>query len=257
MAASGDKPNKLEVLRDFIRRSLDFIFGFENKKGDELDSWIYHAEGFVISPKEFYTLVEQKLTPLKIPGMEVELQEFAEGGLLSDQRSYLRLMRERLAITACAAPFGNLFFFSCRMVHVPVRVRLWHILVAITFFMVVGSLLLRPLGVFFTGIAQITLVFAIVGVLRNASGAGPLDLDAFLLKIPVLSPIYQDWFREETYYRHDTRSVYMTHFPELIRQLAEEVCATKGVKLEPYLQRTPPTADLRKPLPPGPTLPTT
>src|SRR5947208_895985 len=121
MATSDDKPKKSEL----FRRWLDFIFGFKNKRGDVLDSWIGHADGFSCSPQEFYATVEQQLAARKIPSMEITRQEFAEGGLLSDQRTYLRLMRERLAIVTCAAPFGNIFFFSCRTVYVPALVRLW------------------------------------------------------------------------------------------------------------------------------------
>jgi hypothetical protein len=249
MVSSQDKPkNTGEVLRDWLRNALDFVFGYENKKGVVMDSWIYYADSFVISPSEFYARIEQQLQPLKVPGVELNRQEFYEGGLLSDRRVYLQLMRERLAITACAAPFGNLFFFSCRMMHIPVRLRLWHLIVVFASLFYLGRLLIAPLGLTYTIVAEVALVFAIVGVLRNASTAGPLDLDALLLKIPVVSPIYQEWFREDTYYREDTRSVYLKHFPDLIRALAEEVSAAKGIKLLPYLQRKPQPADLKEAL---------
>jgi hypothetical protein len=244
MATSGDKPKKSELLR----RGMDFIFGFENKRGEVLDSWLAHAEGFSCSPQEFYTNVEQQLAAKKIPSMEITRQEFAEGGLLSDQRIYLRLMRERLAIITCAAPFGDTFFFSCRTVHVPALVRLWHILAAMFVLSVIGQLLIIPLGVTFAGIALITLMFALAGVLRNASEGASSDLDTILLKIPVVSTIYEDWFRQETYYREDTRSLYVQLMPAMIKELAADTCAAKGVRLEPQFQRTPAIADLDQPL---------
>ena len=44
-----------------------------------------------------------------------------------------------------------------------------------------------------------------------------LDLDTRkLMKIPVVGPIYENWFRKETYYRQDTRLVYLKLLPELI-----------------------------------------
>jgi hypothetical protein len=162
MAASADKPKKSERIRSFI----DFVFGFENKRGQTLDYWIHSADGISFSPTEFYASVEHQMSARKIPGMEVTRLEFAEAGLLSDQRTYLRLMRERLAITICAASFGNVFFFSGRTIYVPALVRLWHILAAIVFFYAVGRLLIIPLGLFFGSIAVITLVFALAGVLR-------------------------------------------------------------------------------------------
>ena len=143
MATSDDKPKKSER----IRRWLDFIFGFENKKGEVLDYRLSSADGFSFSPQEFYAKVEQQLEARKIPSLVISRQEFAEGGLLSDQRVYLRLMRERLAIDTCAAPFGKIFFFSCRTVHIPALVRLWHIWAALAFFNIIFYLLILSLGV--------------------------------------------------------------------------------------------------------------
>ncbi len=244
MATFDDQPKKSEVLR----RLMDFIFGFENKRGEVLNSWILSADGFSCSPQEFYATVEQQLATRKIPKMAITRQEFSEGGLLSDQRIYLRMMRERLAIVTCAAPFGNIFFFSCRTVYVPALVRLWHIIAASIFFYVVARLLIIPLGLTFAAIALITLVFALARVLRNASADGFSDLDTILLRIPVVHTIYEDWFRQDTYYREDTRSLYTQLVPELIKELAQDACAAKGVKLEPQFQRTPAIADLNRPL---------
>ena len=244
MPTADDKPKKSEL----VRRWLDFVFGFENKKGDVLDSWIYSADGFNCSSQEFYAKVEQELAARKIPSMEISRQEFAEGGLLSDQRTYLRLMRERLAIVTCAAPFGNIFFFSCRTVYVRALVRLWHILAAAVFFFAVERLLIIPLGVTFATVALIALLFALAGVLRNASTAAFSDLDTLLLRIPVVGIIYEDWFRLDTYYREDTRSLYLQVLPNLIQELAKDTCAANGVKLEQKFQRTPAIADLNQPL---------
>jgi hypothetical protein len=246
MATPDDKPPK----GDLLRRWFDFVFGFKNKKGDILDYWIHSADGFSMSPQEFYANVEQQMEARKIPGMEITRQEFAEAGMLSDKRLYLRLMRERLAITTCAAPFGKVFFFSCRTVYVPALVRLWHILAAFVFFYAVGRLLIIPLGLPFAAIAVITLIFAIAGVLRNASAEGFSDLDSILLGIPVVATIYEDWFREDTYYRLDSRNLYLKLLPKLILEIAGETCAEKGVKLEPQFQRTPAIAKLDKPSPP-------
>ena len=129
MAAPGFKPKKGERLRAL----LDFIFGFENKKGDILDYWIAFHDSLSFSPQDFYDSIGKELEARKVPGMEISREEFTEGGLLSDKRIYLRLFRERLAIYTCAAPFGAGYFFSCRTVHVPALVRLWHIIAAIVF----------------------------------------------------------------------------------------------------------------------------
>jgi hypothetical protein len=99
-------------------------------------------------------------------------------------------------------------------------------------------------------VALVGLVFALAAVLRNASAAGFSDLDTILLRIPVVATIYQDWFRYETYYREDTRSLYLQILPDLIKELAEKTCAAKGVKLQQQLQPAPETADLNRSLSP-------
>ena len=247
MDSEGDKLKKSE----WIRKLLEFIFGFKNRRGEVLDHWIYSAEDFSLSPGEFYTVVEKELERRKTPGVEISRERFAEGGLLSDQRVYLRFMRERLAIDTCAAPFGSAFFFSCRTVYVPALVRLWHIVAAIAFFFGITILFVKPLGLTFGVIAVVTLLFAVVGVMRNAGTGAFDDLDKLLLKIPVVATIYEDWFRSQTYYREDTRMLYVKLLPTLIQSAAEEFCAEKGVKLVRQLQFPPPLLhELFSPLPP-------
>ena len=87
-------------------------------------------------------------------------------------------------------------------------------------------------------------------MLRNVAARALTDLDALLLRIPVLATIYEDWFREETYYREDTRLIYLKILPDLIRELAEDTVAAKGARLEPQYQRTPVFTDLYQPLRP-------
>ncbi len=230
MATTEFKSKKGELLRAWF----DFVFGFENKKGEILDHWVAIHDNLSYSPQEFYETIEKELEARKIPGMEISHEEFSEGGLLSERRLYLRLLRERLNIYTCASPFGVGYFFSCRTVYVPALVRLWHILAALFFFGVIGGLLVKFLGFLFGVIATVTLVFALVGVMRNISNSLFADLDAFLLKVPVVSTFYQDWFRSETYYRADARFVYMERIPNLIWELAQELTGVKGIKLVRY-----------------------
>jgi len=105
MAPSNDKPKKSELLR----RWIDFVFGFENKRGDVLDSWIYSADGLSL-PRRIYEHVQRKWRLARFRRWNCP-PRICRSGMLSDRRLYLRLMRERLAITTCAAPFGKIFFF--------------------------------------------------------------------------------------------------------------------------------------------------
>ncbi|HWX23335.1 MAG TPA: hypothetical protein VN578_25820 [Candidatus Binatia bacterium] len=241
MATSGIKPKEKGV---FLRNCIDFVFGFENKRGEILDSWILFADSFTFPPQEFYASLEKEMASRKIPSMEIIKEEFSEGGLLSDKRTYLRLFRERLALYTCAAPFGTGYFFSFRAVYVPALVRLWHILALLFFLNVIGGLLLMFLGFTFAIVALAALPFAVAAVFRNATAAGVRDLDTMLLKIPVVSTIYENWFREDTYYRIDTRSMYLQTLPEIVRKLAEEITAAKGAKLLPQNEHPPMIGEL-------------
>ena len=232
---------------DVLRAWFDFVFGFENKKGEVLDHWIAFHDNFSFSPLDFYETIEKELQARKIPGMEISRQEFAEGGMLSDNRIYLRLFRERLALYTCAAPFGTGYFFSCRTVYVPALVRLWHIIAALVFFSIVGGLLIKPLGIMFAAVAMVALMFALAAVLRNAAMS---DLDTLLLKIPVVATIYEDWFRADTYFRQDTRLIYLQQIPAFIKELAEDITAAKGARLEQQYQLPPILGELYKRVPP-------
>src|SRR5439155_26975203 len=145
MAGPGIKPKRGETLRAWF----DFVFGFANRKGEILDHWIAFLDNFSFSPQEFYDAIEKELQARKIPSLEISREEFAEGGLLSDRRMYLRLFRERLALYTCAAPFGTGYFFSCRPVYLPALVRLWHLVRTLLFFSIVVGLLVKPLGITF------------------------------------------------------------------------------------------------------------
>ena len=246
MATPELKSKKGEILRAWF----DFIFGFENKKGDILGHWIAFHDNFSFPPQDFFDAIQKELQARKIPGMEISHEEFAEGGMLSDKRIYLRLFRERLALYTCAAPFGTGYFFSCRTVYVPALVRLWHIIAALVFFSVVGGLLIKPLGIMFAAVAMVALMFALAAVLGNASTSSLSDLDTLLLKIPVVATIYEDWFRAETYFREDTRLIYLQQIPAFIKELAEDITAAKGARLEEQYQLPPILGDLYKPVSP-------
>ena len=226
------------------------ILGFKRKNDEVLDHWISFADGFNQPPQEFYTLVTQELDARKIPTMEMSDVEYAEGGLLSDKRLYLRMIRERLAFDLCASPFGNTYFFSCRTIHSPPALRLWHIAAAILFFWIVYGLFLKLLGFVFACIATAALFVAILEMFRNAVSMGLNDLDNALMKIPVIGPIYENWFRKETYYRQDARLAYLAIVPEIVKEAAENVTGAKGIKLTRQYDRAPIFGELYKPVPP-------
>jgi hypothetical protein len=223
------------------------MLGFKSKKDDVLNHWIAFADNLQFSAQEFYQALEEELQTRKIPGLEMSKVEYAEGGLLSNQRIYFRLIRERLAFDTCAAPFGTGYFFSCRTVHSPVVLKLWHVVVVLGFLVGLYLILAYYLGITFAAIAVAGFILAVAQVFRNTLALKLADLDATLIKTPVIGPIYEKWFRVDSYYRQDTRLVYLEIVPKLVQTLAEEMTAAKGVKLVRQYERAPILGELYKP----------
>ena len=95
------------------------MFGFRHKRAEVLSHWYSLVPNFNSASKEFYEAVEKELKERQVPGLDITRAEFAEGGLLSGKREYLRMTRERLVFDICAAPFGTSYFFSCRFAEIP------------------------------------------------------------------------------------------------------------------------------------------
>jgi len=219
-------------------------------KDDVTNHWIAFADQFNLPPPEFYDLAEKEIAALKLPGLEISRKEFAEGGPLSAKRVYLRFIRERLAFDVCAAPFGTRYFFSCRTVYSPPKVKLWHFVAVVATFSAIFYGLEHVLGVNLAALAVAGLILTIFSVARNAVAMELNDLDALLMKIPAFGPIYERFFRVDTYYRQDARLMYQDTIPAVIEKLADEVTAGKGCRLVRQYQCAPILGELYKPLPP-------
>jgi hypothetical protein len=76
---------------------------------------------------------------------------------------------------------------------------------------------------------------------------GLKDLDNTLLNTPVIGPIYESWFRKESYYRHDTRLMYLEIVSAVVKKHAEDAVAAKGVKLVRQYEQAPILGELYKP----------
>ena len=229
------------------------MFGFlKSKKAEVLQHWIAFVEGFQLSASEFYDSVENELKAREVQGMEMARVEFAEGGVLSDKRTYLRMVRERLVFDVCAAPFGKSFFFSCRFAEIPAVIKPWQILVVLIFSATTVLLIWRVAGFTEGSLLLLTALVLIIYTLRHAVALGLRDLDAALVKSPIIGPIYELFFRKETYYRQDTRLMYLEIVSRVVKQLAEDAVAAKGVKLTRQYEQGPILGELYKPVKPEP-----
>lgn len=224
------------------------MFGFfAKKRADVIDHWYALVPGFNTSTKEFYTAIETELKEREVPGLEIFHVNFAEGGALSRQREYLRMTRERLVFDVCAAQFGTAYFFSCRFAEIPAAIKLWQLIaVLIAGFMTI-ALASKFLGLILGALVLLAGFVLLIYTLRNAVAMGLKDLDATLIKSPVVGPIYENWFRGETYYRHDTRLMYCDTVNALVKAKLEETTGAKGIKLIRYMENCPMLSELYKP----------
>jgi len=220
---------------------------FGPKKAEVIEHWYALVPGFSTSGKEFYTGIEQELKTREVPGLDIAYVDFAEGGVMSSKREYLRMTRERLVFDICAAPFGTAFFFSCRFAQIPAVIRLWQLLVVIVGAFIATMLALRYAGLILGGLLLVAGLVFLIYLLRNAVALGLKDLDATLIKSPVFGPLYENWFRKETYYRHDTRLMYLDTVNAVVKAKVEDVTGAKGIKLVRFMEHSPIMADLYKP----------
>ena len=222
---------------------------FFSPKEEVLKHWYAPVDHFQFLTSEFYQMVEKELVHRKVPGLEMSRVEFSEGGMLSHKREYLRLQRERLVFDICAAPFGTSYFFSFRFVELPLGIKPLELLI---FLAGTGFLLwamTKIMGMFSGFLVFVVLVVASIWFLRNIIVLGLKDLDANLIQTPVIGPIYEIFFRKETYYRHDTRLMYLTTVDSITQNLVDEVTAAKGIKLVKRYERKPIFGELYEPSP--------
>ena len=230
------------------------MFRFNTKKADVLSHWYSLVPAFNASAKDFYESVELELKTRQIPGLAMSRVEFSEGGPLSANREYLRMTRERLVFEVCAAPFGTAYFFSCRFAEIPAVIELWQlilILLALWFCVPLSFLLcVKMFGLlapFVWPAGVIGFIILAVYTMRNAVAVGLKDLDATLVKSSLVGPVYERFFRKETYYRQDTRLMYCEVVNEVVKAKIEEVTGAKGIKLIRFNEHSPIMEELYKP----------
>ena len=217
---------------------------FSSKKADVISHWYALVPDFQSSTQEFYASVEKELEARKVPDLEISRVEFAEGGLLSAKREYLRMTRERLVFDICAAPFGTSYFYSLRFAELPSVVKLWQIVLFLFLLGISLVIILQLFGGFFGWLVFFLLIGLGIYSGRNAASMG---IDAALIKTPVIGPIYERFFRKETYYRIDTRLMYLETIDAIVKGRVEEVTSAKGIKLLSIKQYSPIFDDLYKP----------
>jgi hypothetical protein len=227
------------------------MLGFKAKPADVLSHWYTAVPKFTAPTQDFYAAVENELKEQQVPGLAISRVEFSEGGLLSDKRAYLRMTRERLVFDICAAPFGTNYFYSCRFAQLPVQVSVFAIIILFLAGIFLFASAVRIFGFFLTCFLGAALLVIGVYTLRNLLSLGLADLDATLLKLPLFGPVYERFFRKETYYREDTRLMYLTVVEGVVKKLVESETAAKGIRLLTQYEYGPILGELYKARPFG------
>lgn len=198
------------------------------------------------SALEVYDAIEAEIKAQEVPGLTMSRVDLSEGGLLSDNRVYLRMKRERLCFDVCAAPVGVNYFFSYRFYLTLPLVKPWEWIVFLF-----GLFFLYKICSNITyGVFAIMLFIAIcvsgIWIMRNLVALGLRDLDATLMNLPVIGSIYERFFRKDTYYRQDMRIAYCSIVSAIIKNKVETITAEKGVKLLREYMYSPAFDDLYK-----------
>lgn len=220
---------------------------FANKPADVITHWYALVPGFSAASKEFYEAIEKELAERQVPGLDISRVDFAEGGLLSQKREYLRMTRERLVFDICAAPFGTAYFFSCRFAEIPAVIKLWQLVFMLVLALAVAGMTIKTAGLLLGSLLLFAAFGLLIYMLRNIVAMGLHDLDSSLVKSPLAGPIYERWFRRETYYRHDTRLMYCDTVNVVVKAKLEETTGAKGIKLVRFNEYTPILGELYKP----------
>ena len=172
---------------------------FKAQRAEVLTHWYVLQPDFQASTEEFYASIEAELQARKVPGLEVSRVDFAEGGLLSDKRTYLRMIRERLVFDVCAAPFGTSYFFSLRFAEIPIRVGLIQLVRLSLLAIVLLFMAIKQFGFLLGPVLLVGTLGFLVWVLRNLPTIGLQDLDTLLIRSPLVGGVYERFFRKETY----------------------------------------------------------
>jgi hypothetical protein len=199
------------------------------------------------SANEFYEKLETKIRDREWPGVEFLRILHTEAGLLSHKREYLRIVRQRQVIDVCAATFGKDYFFSMREAEIRAELTFMTFLI---FLACLGLLFNWLTGLFgsFSGLIGFgaLLVFGVF-LLMNVLRMGLTRLDGILLRVPVIGPIYETWFRRNgTYFQHDTRMVFLKLIDDMVKEHVDEETSAKGIQLLPCFEHQPILDDLYK-----------
>jgi hypothetical protein len=231
-----------------VIQATDFAMKRLNSQKAEVSShWVAPIENLHFSTQEFYAKVEGAIHARQWPGVEILRVEHSEAGLLSHKREYLRIVRHRQVIDLCAATFGKDYFFTLREAEIKLPLSFATFLIFLLALSLLFGWSVASFGLI-AGVIQFCMWGIIVCFLMwNALRMGLTRLDGLLMRLPVIGPIYETFFRHSTtYFQHDTRMVFLKLVDDLLKEQVDEATSAKGVKLLSCFEHRPIFEDFYK-----------
>jgi hypothetical protein len=202
--------------------------------------WGTVLPGIQFPAQDFYQKLEDNIRARQWPGVEMLRLHHSEAGLLSHNREYLRVIRQRQVVDICAANFGKDYFFTLREAEIQAQLTLMTVVIFLLTLFLLFSWMWSSFGFFAGSITFGLLLVAGVLLLFNVLRLGLTRLDGLLLRMPLIGPIYETFFRRSTtYFQHDTRMVFLKMMDDLMKEHVDEETSAKGVKLLPCFEHQP------------------
>ena len=200
-------------------------------KAEPVSHWHKSFSQFQTSPMDFFAAVQDAIGRRKVPDLKISRVEWRESGVGSARREYLRILRGDSTFDICAAPFGAGFFFSWWFV-VGRPSSAGATIGALMLFLVLFWMSTWWLAPF--------LFLVVLAVLGMALGQGESPLALQFAGIPLIGPLWEKLFIPATYFRLDSRQMYLDSVHAAVIEVIDTLTEAEGL---PRL-----TEDERKPV---------
>jgi len=260
LAAMGARDYGAQLARSFalttlivsakpaVIRAADFAMRRLNAQKSEVSShWGTALCSIQFSAQEFYAKIENAIRAREWPGLELLRVLHSEAGLLSHKREYLRVVRQRQVFDICAATFGKDYFFTLREAEIKPPLSFATLLIFLLVSFMLFNWSVGSFGLIVGSINFVALLALGLFLMWNALRMGLTRLDGLFMRMPVIGPIYETFFRRSTtYFQHDTRMVFLKLMDQLVKEQVDEETSAKGIKLLSCFEHRPIFEDFYK-----------
>ena len=212
-----------------------------NSDGQVLSNWHTLLEDFSTSSQEFYVAVEEAIRQRKLPEISISRVRFAEGGIASPEREYLRVQRNRVAFDICSAPYGGGHFFSWWLARIPPKfgvfatIGIFFVAMFLTGILYLMASPMMPDDFVLGTIAMVMLPLFLLPLVLLVMGyfvqEGILGDEELVMMLPVIGRLYVFVFNPLTYYRQDTAMMFRDSVRNAVNEVINDLREQKGLRL--------------------------